>query len=83
MRNHRVFRNDDDAVADEPIAVIAVRIFDAVFIDELDVIADAGVFNNNRAANNRIFTDADVRLIIAEVVLQFFERFKKICAHHD
>ena len=83
VRDHGIFRDDDDAVADKERLALMVKILDAVAVEQLDVLTDADILIDDGTPDLRVFTDSDMRSPGGDVVINIVDRLKKVRTHND
>src|SRR5262249_49928308 len=79
--NNAIFGDDDYTVAD--VIADAVRVHDAGFVDQPDVLTDVGVFVDDRVPHDRAAADAHVRNSELTIVIPVVFIFVVIGSHHQ
>src|SRR6185503_8120306 len=82
VRNHGVFADDDDAVADEVRTVRSICFDDARFIQQPRILSDARVLVDDGAFDDSSLTYSEARQILTQIGPHVFQCLIEIGAHN-
>ena len=83
VRNDGFFDHHHNAITDAIAFVFVVGILHMIFVDDLDVLADANILVNDGAADNRVFTNAHWYTVSSNIRCPFGGGRIVVTAHHQ
>lgn len=79
--NDGIFENYNNPIADEEALIFSFSFFNPVFINNLNITTNTGIFIDDRPANRGICTDSQGNFVVFEVSVPLREGLVEVSPH--